>query len=326
MNTQTILNELASKKIISDRQASLILAYETTKPLSMHWELRLMLYAGILLFNAGLGIIIYQNIDTIGHQAIIAAITLLTASCFYYTYRKSQPYSNDEVQNSGKLQEYALLLGCVSFLALEGYLQFQYGLFGSRYGIAIIIPTILFFASAYRFDHRGVLSMAVTGLASWLGLSIAPLSVLSGNNLTDLKILAAAIILGTLLTVTGWLSEGLSIKKHFSYTYIFLGGNLAELAVLSGLFEQPHKVIYAILSISFCSFFILRARQNQSLLFLLLGVIYTYITVTNLLFFILGDSLFFSLQAVYLTFSSVAVIYFLLNYKKFLRIQDEKSI
>lgn len=326
MNTQTIVNELIRKNIITDRQASLIQTYETAKPLSVHWELRLLLYAGILLFNAGLGIIIYENIDTIGHQAIIAVIALLTAACFYYTYRKSLPYSPEEVVNSNKFQEYALLLGCVSFLALEGYLQYQFRLFGTHYGLAILIPTLLFFACAYRFDHRGVLSMAITGLASWLGLTIAPLSVLSGNDLTDLKILAPAIILGTLLMLAGWLSEKFRIKKHFSYTYIFLGGNLAELAALSGLFEQADKMIYAILSLAFCCFFILRARQEQSLIFLLLGVIYTYITVTNLLFFMLGDSLFFSIQAVYLTCSSVAVIYFLLNYKKFLRIRDEKSI
>lgn len=318
MNTQTILKELARKKIISDGQASVLLQYETAKPLSVHWELRFMLYIGILLFNSGLGIIIYENIDSIGHQAIIAAITLLTAACFYYTYRKSHPYSHNEVLNSNKLQEYTLLLGCVSFLVLEGYLQFQYKLFGSRYGLAVIIPTLLFFACAYRFDHRGVLSMAVTGLGSWLGLTIAPLSILSGNDLTDLKIMHAAIILGTLLMVTGWLSEKTGIKRHFSYTYMFLGGNLAELAALAGLINQPHKVVYSILSLAFCSFFMLNARQKQSSIFLLLGVIYAYITVTYLIFFRMSESASFSLMTIYLTVSSIGVIYFLLNFRKIL--------
>ncbi|KAA6431513.1 DUF2157 domain-containing protein [Dyadobacter flavalbus] len=318
MNTQSILRELVSKEIISERQASMISEYETAKPLSVHWELRFMLYVGILLFNSGLGIIIYDNIDSIGHQAIIAGIALLTAACFYYAYRKSHPYSPDEVLNSSKLQEYVLLLGCVSFLALEGYLQFQYKLFGSRYGLAVLIPTVLFFACAYRFDHRGVLSMAVTGLASWLGLTIAPLSVVSGNNLTDLKILNSAIVLGTLLSVTGWLSEKLRIKKHFSYTYIFLGGNLAALAALSGLINQPYKVVYAILSFAFCLFFVLNARRMQSHLFLLLGVIYAYITVTYLIFFRISEDVYFSLMTVYLTVSSIGVIYFLLNFKKIL--------
>ena len=319
MNTQWILTELIRKNIITDRQASLIQTYETTKPLSVHWELRLMLYAGILLFNAGLGIIIYENIDTIGHQAIIAAIALLTAACFYYTYRKSLPYSPEEIVNSNKFQEYALLLGCISFLALEGYIQYQYKIFGTRYGLAILIPTLLFFACAYRFDHRGVLSMAITGLASWLGLTIAPLSVVSGNDLNNLKILVAAFVLGTLLTITGWLSEKFRIKKHFSYTYMFLGGNLAELAALSGLFEQPDRVIYAVLSLIFCCFFILRARRMQSSVFLLLGVIFAYITITYLIFFRIGDNTFFSLMIIYLTFSSIGVVYFLLNFKKILR-------
>ncbi|GGB86946.1 DUF2157 domain-containing protein [Dyadobacter sediminis] len=318
MNTQSILRDLVGKKIISESHASLILEYETAKPLSVHWELRYMLYTGILLFNSGLGMIIYENIDSIGHQAMIAAIALLTAACFYYAYQKSHPYSHDEILNSNKLQEYILLLGCVSFLALEGYLQFQYELFGSRYGIAVIIPTILFFVCAYRFDHRGVLSMAITGLASWLGLTIAPLSVVYGNNLTDLKILNSAIILGTLLTVTGWLSERLSIKKHFSSTYIFLGGNLAALAAISGLINQPYKVAYAVLSLAFCLFFVLNARRKQSHIFLLIGIIYAYITVTYLIFFRISENAYFSLMTVYLTVSSIGVIYFLLNFKKIL--------
>src|SRR5687768_651143 len=99
MNIQTILKSFVDKAIISAEQASLIADYEEKKPFSIHWELRSILYLGIVLFGSGIGVIIYENIDTIGHQVIMALIATLTAWCFFYTYKHALPYSNLEVKN-----------------------------------------------------------------------------------------------------------------------------------------------------------------------------------------------------------------------------------
>lgn len=321
MTTRSILNALISKGVISEQQAATIVSFEGGKAFSIHWELRSILYLGILIFTSGAGILIYENIDTIGHQVIIAAIACLTAGCFYYTYRHSLPYSHEEVHNPNKLVDYVLLLGCSTFLGLEGYVQYQYNLFGSRYGLAVILPTILFFICAYRFDHRGALSMAITGLASWLGLTIAPLSVLADNDFSDGKLLVPAIALGIVLTLVGWISEGRNIKKHFAFTYILMGGNLAAIAAQIGLFTHAPKILYFTIGIGLCYFFIRRARHAQSLLFLLMGTVYGYCIITYTLFNSLGADAAFGLSIFYFLFSSVGVIYFLLNFKKFLGIK-----
>lgn len=321
MTTKSILNSLTSKGVISDQQADTIASFEGEKAFSIHWELRSILYLGILFFSSGTGILIYENIDSIGHQVIIAIIALITAGCFYYTYKNSLPYSHEEIDNPNKLVDYVLLLGCSTFLALEGYLQYQYNLFGSRYGIAVIIPTIVFFLCAYRFDHRGALSMAITGLASWLGLTIAPLSVLSGNDFSDGKLIIPAIALGCVLTAVGWISEEQNIKKHFAFTYMLMGGNLAAIAAQIGLFTENAKVLYFFIGIVLCFFFVRRARQAQSLLFLLMGTVYGYCIVTYSIFTSLGIDAAVGLGIFYFLFSSVGVIYFLLNFKKFLGIK-----
>lgn len=321
MTTKSILNSLTSKGVISDQQADTIASFEGEKAFSIHWELRSILYLGILFFSSGTGILIYENIDTIGHQVIIAIIALVTAGCFYYTYKNSLPYSHEEIDNTNKLVDYVLLLGCSTFLALEGYLQYQYNLFGSRYGLAVIIPTIVFFLCAYRFDHRGALSMAITGLASWLGLTIAPLSVLSGNDFSDGKLIMPAIALGCVLTAVGWISEEQNIKKHFAFTYMLMGGNLAAIAAQIGLFTENAKLLYFFIGIGLCFFFVRRARQAQSLLFLLMGTVYGYCIVTYSIFTSLGIDAAVGLGIFYFLFSSVGVIYFLLNFKKFLGIK-----
>jgi hypothetical protein len=326
MTIQTILQKLAGTGIISDQQATLIAEYEQKKPFSIHWELRSVLYIGILLFSTGTGLIIYENIDTIGHQVIIAAIAAITCSCFFYVYRHSLPYSNDEAKSPVKLADYILLLGCTTFLALEGYLQFQYTVFGARYGLAILIPTIIFFFCAYRFDHKGTLSMAITGLASWLGLTIAPMSILAENDFTEGRLLITAILLGTSLVGIGWISELKKVKKHFAFSYMFFGGNLACIASIIGLFTHDVKIVYLLIGLVLSCFFVLRARQQQSLVFLLMGVIYGYIIITYSLFTVLGHDIAFLLSSFYFMASSVGVIIFLLKFKQFLGIKNEKSI
>ncbi|SDD79635.1 Predicted membrane protein [Dyadobacter soli] len=323
MTPKSILNALTSKGIISDQQAESIASFEAEKAFSIHWELRSILYLGILIFSSGAGILIYENIDTIGHQVIIAVIALITAGCFYYTYKNSLPYSHEQIHNPNKLVDYVLLLGCSTFLGLEGYLQFQYNMFGSRYGLAVIIPTIVFFLCAYRFDHRGALSMAITGLASWLGLTIAPLSVISGNDFSDGKLIMPAIALGCVLTAVGWISEEQNIKKHFAFTYMLMGGNLACIAAQIGLFNESAPVLYFLIGIGLCAFFVYRARHAQSLLFLLMGTVYGYSILTYAIFTSIGAEAALGLGIFYFLFSSVGVIYFLLNFKKFLGIKPE---
>ena len=80
---QLFIDQLAEGKWISSDQHSKINEWLQSKPFSLHWELRTLLYAGVLLLSSGIGIIIYDNIETIGHTAIIVLIAVACAGCFY---------------------------------------------------------------------------------------------------------------------------------------------------------------------------------------------------------------------------------------------------
>ncbi|MCE7040532.1 DUF2157 domain-containing protein [Dyadobacter sp. CY312] len=321
MNSATVLKNLLVRNVISEEQSKLIESFLASRTFSVFNELRFILYGGILLLTSGLGVIIYENIDTIGHQVIIAFIALVSASCFFHAFKNRLPFSWEKTTGSNKLAGYSLLLGCVTFLILEGYLQYQYQLFGSKYGFAVIIPTVLFFFCSYRFDHTGVLSMGITGLASWLGLTIAPLSLLSGNDFTDQSLLVSAIILGCCMVVFSKVSETRDIKKHFAFTYLFLGGNLAAVTSVTGLLNHDFKIVYFIVSAMLTVYFIIQARNNQWALFLLMGVIYGYIALSYSLFKIAPDFVPEIFALWYFLFSSMGVLWFLLNFKKLLGIK-----
>lgn len=321
MNSNKILQSLREKNIITPEQSAVISEYERTKPFSIHYELRTLLYVGITMLTGGLGILIYQNIDTIGHGVIVGLIVVVMLGCFGFAYLKRSPFIWQEVKNLSQFADFALLLGCMMFLILEGYLQFQYNLFGTQYGLVTILPAIIFIPAAYFFDHRGVLSMGLTALASWVGVSIAPLSVLSQNDFSTPNFLFTAIALGLILSAVGLISAYKNLKKHFSFTYLLLGSNLTLIATMVGMFSHANWFIYTVIALALCVGLFLYSRKTQSYIFLLMGIIYGYIAFTYLLFKILAlinNGTLWMLAMYYFLISGVLVVMFLINIKKIL--------
>ena len=131
-------DQLLKDGMIDQLQLDTIDQYERSKPLSVHWELRTILYLGILLFTSGIGILVYLNIDTIGHQAILASILLACSACFYYAYKNRKSYSHEQVKFESPFFDYIVLLGCLLFGIFIAYFQYQYTLFGTHYGLSLI--------------------------------------------------------------------------------------------------------------------------------------------------------------------------------------------
>lgn len=316
MNYQTLLGLLTEKTIISAEQATQINTTEKSQPFSIHWELRSLLFLGITFLSTGLGILIYKNIDTIGHNILIGLIAMVCLGCFYYAFLHKKPFSWQEIFGTTNLDDFALLGGCLTFLTLESYLQFQYTIFGTRYGLAAFIPAVLFFFCAYRFDHRGVLSMAITALASGVGVSIAPVQLWEANDFNSLNLIITALLLGSLVIFTGWISEQRNLKKHFSFTYFLLGGNLAFVASLAGLFEFDWKIIYFISAAALSFLYITYARQKNSYIFLLMGVVYGYIAFTYGIFKVMPNDLDAFFFMLYFMLTGAGVIIFLIKIKE----------
>ena len=326
MKTEILLQNLIEKGLISSEQSTIISEYEKNEPFSLHYELRTLLYLGITLLTGGLGVLIYQNLDTIGHGVIVALITIITLACFTFSFLKREFFTWLEVKTPHHFSDFVLLLGCASFLILEGYLQFQYNLFGLKYGLVTFIPAMLFFFCAYFFDHRGVLSMAITAFASWVGVSIAPFSVLEKNNFSAPNFLLTAIILGLVLSALGLISEYKNLKKHFSFTYLLFGSNLTLIATLTGMFSHENWFMYVLITLTLCIGLFLYARKTLSYIFLLIGVIYGYIALTYLLFKVTGafnEDFMYMFAMYYYLLSGVGVIIFLMKIKKILGISEK---
>jgi hypothetical protein len=261
---------------------------------SVHWELKTLLYLGVLMLSGGLGILIYKNIDTIGHTVILLFMALVCVGCFYYCIRKKRPFSWQKVEAPNGFFDYILLLGCLTFVTFITYLQAQYEVFGTRYGSVAFIPLVVLLVSAYYFDHLGVLSMAIVNLAAWMGIAITPMQLLAENDFSDARLIYTGVLLGILLIAAAFASNDRNIKKHFAFTFSNFGAHILFIACLAALFtfEDMYPVWFLILA-GVTVFLYRQALRNRSFYFLVVIILYAYIGLSYMImqFFTFTDGI-----------------------------------
>ncbi|SFC68827.1 DUF2157 domain-containing protein [Spirosoma endophyticum] len=321
MSPNDILNELGKQGILRADQPTEIAEIERKRPFSLHWELRSMLYIGILLLSTGLGLLVYDNFDRIGHGALLATIATGCAGCFVFAWRYRPEWTMVQAKSRSTFGDYALIMACLLFLTLEGYAQYAYTIFGNRYGLVTLLPAVLFVPLAYRFDHRGVLGMALTALISWVGLTVRPLELYFKTNFFERETVFSAVILALILIGLAFVLERQRIKAHFTYTYLTIAGNLLMVALLGGLFNfDDLRIGFALGLAATCVTFDQYARRMRknpttadgSFLFLLMSVVYGYIGVTYLFFHYLrpkGDDAYYW----YFILTGIALVYYLMS-------------
>jgi hypothetical protein len=276
-----LFEQLHKEGLLSDLSLQKVRQKADSGLFSVHWELKTILYLGILLLTGGLGILIYKNIDTIGHQVILAAIGLLCIGCFFYCERKKGPFATTKVPAPNSFFDYILLLGCLTLLTFITYLQVQYTAFGNAYGLATFIPMVILFFCAYYFDHLGVLSMAITNLAAWMGVAITPLNIFNANNFANAEIIFAGLLLGVALNVIAWGSKNKNIKAHFCFTYTNFGMNILFIACLAGMFHFDDFYPLWLIPLAGISFyFYKRSLATASFYFMLMLTLYGYIGIS----------------------------------------------
>jgi len=308
-----LFEQLQKEGTISAASAEKIRTLAANRLFSVHWELKTILYLGVLLLSGGLGVLVYNNIDTIGHQVILLAIALGCAGCFYYCFRHKLPFSREKVPAPNVLFDYILLLGCLLLLTFITYLQVQYNVFGTRYGSATFIPMVILFTTAYHFDHLGVLSMAITNLAAWMGVSVTPLNILRDNDFASDALIYSGLLLGVILIVAALLSKRLNIKSHFTFTYSNFGTHIFLIACLAAMFKgyDNYYFLWFLVLTAVSAFFLMQAIKQHSFYFVLIIILYFYVGLSFVVVRLLldidnGDVIFLGLS--YIVISAIALI------------------
>jgi len=311
------LDELRSKNLVTEAQYDALAPIVTRKIVSVFYELRSLLYLGILLFTTGVGILIYENIGELGHVLSIIALFILTAVCLIYSFRHAPAFSPDKTKSPTPYFDYVVLLGCLLFISALTYLQIQYAVFDDGMGMTTLVTALFFFFAAYRFDHIGILSLAITALASFWGISTSPQKWYSNDFFSDSNLHITALIFSAALATVAAVLARRGIKQHFTFTYMNICCLMFLIAALTGVFiEYQWSGFYLVLLYAGCGVTVYSANQRKSFLFLLYAFVAAYIGTTWLLSDIIFAS---SLGFIYFFASGGGFIFFVIRFKNYFK-------
>jgi hypothetical protein len=276
--------ELFQRNLINDEQYQLLEAIRTKKIVSLYYELRLMLYLGIMLFTGGVGYFAYQNIGYMGHLIAMSGIGTAIIVGFYFIRKFAKPYSNAEVTVSQIYFDYILLLVSLLIISLFAYVQVYFDLVELLLNWTSFISAAIFIFMAYRYDNRALLAMAITAFAAAVGLSISPVNWAKSAWHLSSNLYNTSIVLGVALTAIGQISQHKNLKKHFRFTCQNFGLLLYFTGCLSAMFDSEYELFFAFLTLVSSGILTWYTWVHKEFLFFIYSNIAVYIAFTFLAF------------------------------------------
>jgi hypothetical protein len=319
----SFFESLHAQGLISDDSIGKIRDKQHDSSISLFWDIRILLYAGVLLLTGGLSVLIYKNIDDIGHLAVIGAMTAMAFICYVYALRKMNPFSWKEVRSPGTIFDYTLLLGSILMVTLIGYVQYQYRIFGTEWKLATFIPMVILFITAYYFDNQALLSMAIVNLAAWLGVTINEKIFLATEQINNKTTLITATLLGVVLILASIATRISTIKTHFHKLYHLFGTHMYFISAFIALFVfQPKYHIWILVYLAGAVYHFIKAKKENSYYYMVITLIYLYGCFGFLAVDILDKAIKgqqdikAKLSVAYFTISAIALIFLLIGQNK----------
>jgi hypothetical protein len=163
-------------------------------------------------------------------------------------------------------------LGCLIFSIELGYLESRFHLFGLDWDYSLLLASAMFFALAYRFDNRFVLSLALSSLAAWFGVRVSQFALIGGGSLR-----AYALTYGGLVALAGAALHYAGVKKHFLEAYLHVAGNVLFMALLSGVGSRGgERPLYLAALLGLAGLVIVAGVRFRRFAFVVYGVVYGY--------------------------------------------------
>jgi hypothetical protein len=198
-------------------------------------ELRALLYCGVLVTMAGVGLLIKENLARIGPLAIAAGIGLAAATALAWVLRVAPPFSWQEVAAPNLAFDYILLLAVLLAAADLAYVEVKLAPLGAFQPWHLLIVALLAATAAFRFDSRVVFSLALTSFAAWRGVVARPnLDAWLGSG----SVRWNAIVCGALFAALGLALKRWRRKAHFEPVAVNLGWLLILAGIATGFAED----------------------------------------------------------------------------------------
>jgi hypothetical protein len=256
------------------------------EPLSVFLELNVLLYAGVLAFVAGLGWTVTTWSQQLGDVLVLAILSTILAACFWYCFSRAPAWSLAETPAPTAVFDYVLYLGSLVWCVELAYLENRFHVLSGQWDSYLLATAVFFFFLAYRFDNRFVLSLALSSLAGWLGLTIS-----HWPSHQDAAYRQCALLYCLLVGVGGVILQRRGLKPHFFDTYLNIVANVLFWALLSGVFNRQGYGVWFLALLLACSASLAWGLTRRQFAFVAYSAIYGYVGVSSILIRDISDEI-----------------------------------
>jgi hypothetical protein len=274
----TRLEQWKERGILSSEQHTLLAGLSRGEPFSIFLELNILLYAGILAFVAGLGWTISTWSQQLGDVLVLTVLSTMLAACFWYCFSRASAWSPGETPSPSLAFDYVLYLGSLIWSVELAYLENRFHVLSGQWDLYLLATAGLFFFLAYRFDNRFVLSLALSSLAGWFGLTIS-----HWPSHQDAAYRQYAILYSVIVGVAGAILQLRGLKPHFLGTYLNIAANVLFWALLSGVFNRQGYVVWFLALLAACGASLAWGLARRQFSFVAYAAVYGYVGLSSIL-------------------------------------------
>jgi hypothetical protein len=278
MTMLTRLEQWKDRGIIAPEQHTFLAGLSRGEPFSIFLELNILLYAGILAFVAGLGWTITTWSQQLGDVLVLTVLSAMLAGCFWYCFSRAPAWSPLETPAPSLVFDYALYFGSLVWSVEIAYIEKRFHVLSGEWDLYLLVTAGLFFFLAYRFDNRFVLSLALSSLAGWFGLTIS-----HWTSPQDAEYRQSAILYSLLVGIAGTVLQRRGLKPHFFGTYLNIAANVLFWALLSGVFHREGYAVWLLALLAACGASLAWGLARRQFSFVAYAAVYGYVGVSSIL-------------------------------------------
>ena len=270
------IHRLVREGVLTKSQAWPLLRVAKGQLVSVYRELRLVLYAGVLLVTAGVGALLVEQLDRLGPLAITAALTVSVGACFLWIRRKALPFSWQRAPSADLAFDYILLLGVLLASAEVAYIEAQFTPLGSSWAWHLLWASLFMAWASFRYDSRVVFSLALASFASWRGVSVSFVERDFWSNFAS-SMRLNTLSCGLLFVGFGFVLLRARRKEHFEPVATYLGWLLVLLSLASGAASHAESLsVYTVVLLLVGSVLAFRSFLHRRFPLFAMGVMSAY--------------------------------------------------
>jgi hypothetical protein len=305
MTILTRLEQWKEQGKISPEQYAHLAGLSRQEPFSLFIELNILLYAGVLAFVAGLGWTVTTWSQQLGDVLVLTILSTILAASFSYCFSRAPVWSVAETPAPSPILDYVLYLGSLVWSLELAYTENRFHVLSGQWDLYLMATAILYFYLAYRFDNRFVLSLALSSLAGWFGLTVSHWSAWDWSAHQDDVYRRYALLYCLVVGVSGALLQRRGLKPHFFGTYLNIVANVLFWALLSGVFNRQGYGLWFLALLIACAASLAWGLSRRQFAFVAYAAVYGYVGVSSLVLRGLDGE---SATLAYFVFSGVAML------------------